>query len=244
MQVNGTTSSAGAGQSAAAAKLSETFDTFLTLLTKQLQYQDPLAPMDSTEFTSQLVQYSGVEQQLSTNTKLDRLIAMQTANQTSSGLMYLGTTVEAASDAIELTSGGAWVTYSTDETLTNVSLTILDSTGKPVRTAKAEGTVGDHRVGWDGADNNGNALPLGTYTVQMTGLDANGNPVVIGTGTIGRVDGVKVVGGETVLTIGGVSLPLSSVVSVSLPSSPSGSTGDGTDGSDGADTTTTESTGG
>lgn len=242
MQVTGTTSSAATGQSAAAAKLSETFDTFLTLLTKQLQYQDPLAPMDSTEFTSQLVQYSSVEQQLATNTKLDSLIDMQSVNQMSNGLMYLGTTVEAASSAIQLTEDGAWISYDLNKELTNVSLTVIDDTGKPVRTATAEGKAGSHRILWDGADNDGNALKLGTYTVQMTGLDANGNPVTIDTGTIGRVDGVKSVDGGTVLTIGGVSVPLTAVKSATLPSSSSGP-GDSTDTTDGTDTTATETTG-
>ena len=59
------------------ASLAETFDTLLTLLTTQLQYQDPLDPMDTNEFTSQLVEFTGVEQAISTNKKLDQLISLQ-----------------------------------------------------------------------------------------------------------------------------------------------------------------------
>ncbi|HZZ11369.1 MAG TPA: flagellar hook capping FlgD N-terminal domain-containing protein, partial [Paraburkholderia sp.] len=84
---------AGAGQSTASQQLAGNFDTFLTLLTTQLQNQDPLSPMDSTQFTQQLVAFSGVEQQINTNNNLQSLIALNQSQQAASAVSYIGHSV-------------------------------------------------------------------------------------------------------------------------------------------------------
>ena len=91
--------------------LAETFDTFLTLLTTQLQYQDPLDPMDTNEFTSQLVEFTGVEQAISTNKKLDSLISLQTDMQLNNAVGYIGKTVSADSIMLMLQDGQSTITY-------------------------------------------------------------------------------------------------------------------------------------
>src|SRR5262245_48791469 len=89
-----------ANSSNALGKLSEDFNNFLTLLTTQLKNQDPLSPMDSTEFTQQLVAFTGVEQQINTNTKLDQLIKLDKAGLMTSAASYIGTEIEATSDML------------------------------------------------------------------------------------------------------------------------------------------------
>jgi flagellar basal-body rod modification protein FlgD len=89
------------------AKLAENFDTFLTLLVAQLQNQDPLEPTDTEQFVQQLVQFSQVEQQIDTNTSLERMLEFQTANQAASAINYIGSTVEAIGNIVPLQNGKA-----------------------------------------------------------------------------------------------------------------------------------------
>ncbi|MCA0320949.1 MAG: hypothetical protein LCH88_23105 [Proteobacteria bacterium] len=97
--------------STAGARLSNNFDTFLQLLTTQLKNQDPTQPMDANQFTQQLVQYSQVEQQIATNSKLDNMIAAFTGNQTTASLGYLGKTVTYDASTVSPTSTGATWTF-------------------------------------------------------------------------------------------------------------------------------------
>ena len=87
---------AAAASEVAGAKLAENFDTFLQLLTTQLQHQDPLSPMESNEFVAQLVQFSEVEQAIASNKSLEKLIDLQNTNQATAAIGYIGQTVEAA----------------------------------------------------------------------------------------------------------------------------------------------------
>src|SRR3989304_918845 len=112
MAVNAVTApSAAAPAPSPFATLTERFDNFLLLLTKQLQYQDPLSPLDTNEFTSQLVQFTGVEQAIATNKKLDQIIDLQSSDQTSTSAALLGTTVEARGDGLWLADGHSEATY-------------------------------------------------------------------------------------------------------------------------------------
>ena len=102
-----TTAASTSAAATAKTSLGKDFNTFLNMLTTQLKHQDPLSPMDSTQFTSQLVQYSGVEQQINANTNLEKLITLQQANSTSQAISYLNQNVEISSDKIPLQGGSA-----------------------------------------------------------------------------------------------------------------------------------------
>src|SRR5665213_1167428 len=84
------TSGASSSGSSSALSFTSNFNTFLTLLTTQLQNQDPLSPMDTNTFTQQLVSFSEVEQQIDTNNNLQNLIQLQTANEAISALPLIG----------------------------------------------------------------------------------------------------------------------------------------------------------
>jgi len=200
--------------SGATKQLSETFDNFLTLLTKQLQYQDPLSPMDTNEFTSQLVQYTEVEQSISTNQKLEDLLALQGTNQAMAAMSFLGTTIEAESSQIGLSQGSATFEYEMSVPTTGTTISILDDDGNLVRVIQGEKTAGSHSYDWDGKDANGVSLPEGIYTIQVTGKDSDNESVDFSTRAVGKVSGVEIREGQVLLSIGTLQVPLDYVHAV------------------------------
>jgi flagellar basal-body rod modification protein FlgD len=218
MEINGFAATSNTSATDSATKsLTETFDNFLTLLTKQLQYQDPLSPMDTNEFTSQLVQYTEVEQSIDTNQKLEDLLALQNSNQAMAAMSFLGTTIEAESNDINLSDGSAIFEYEMDSATTGTTISILDSTGKLVRVVTGESAAGTHSYTWDGTDGNGVALEDGVYSIQVTGSDLDGESVDITTRAVGKVSGVEVRNGQVLLSIGALQIPLEDVHAVRQP---------------------------
>lgn len=198
-------------------KLSETFDTFLLLLTKQLKYQNPLSPMDTNEFTSQLVQYTEVEQSISTNQKLEDLLALQGTNQAMAAMSFLGTTIEASSNKIDLSVDGASFEYEMATDTTGTTISILNDKGDLVRVLQGEKAAGSHSYTWDGTDADGNKLPEGVYTIQVTGKSHNDKRVEFETRAVGKVSGVEIRNGEVVLSIGALQVLLDDVHAVRGP---------------------------
>jgi flagellar basal-body rod modification protein FlgD len=128
------------------AKFGEDFNSFLTLLTTQLKYQDPTSPMDSTQFTQQLVQFTSVEQQVKQNVNLEAMLAAQQTMQVASAANYIGKTVEAGGTSIVLRDGQAPIEYSLDRLARDVSIVIKDSEGTEVR--KLVGNTGSGSQKW------------------------------------------------------------------------------------------------
>lgn len=212
-QGTGTTNSAG---KAATSKdqLAADMNQFLKLLTTQLANQDPLSPMDSTEFTNQLVQYANVEQNIQTNENLEQLIAVQQAQMTLFSANYVGKTVTALSGDMPLQDGKATFAYTFDEVPESATITISDSSGKVVKTVTAELEEGSHSYTWDGTDDEGNQLEDGAYKVSVSALKADDSTIDSTVVVTGKVTGVSVYGGEVTLKMGGVSIPLSDVQSI------------------------------
>ena len=175
----------------AEATLSDSFDTFLTLLTTQLRYQDPLEPMDSAEFTNQLVQFSQVEQSISTNSNLEKLLGFQGANQAVAAISYIGTSVEALSNALPLVNGSATMNYVLAEKAESAKVLIYDATGGQVRSIESATSLGKHTVIWDGKDDDGNTLPDGAYTVVVSARDADTNLIEVATSITAKVTGTQ-----------------------------------------------------
>lgn len=194
--------------------LAETFDTFLTLLTTQLQYQDPLDPMDTNEFTSQLVEFTNVEQALRTNDKLDDLIALQTDMQLNDAVGYIDKKVGADGIILMLQDGESTITYDLGANAAEANILIIDEEGNTVRTIEADTEVGHHEVVWDGLDDDGEPLDDGLYGFLVTAIDANKKPVPLVQGTIGKVTGVKLVDGVVTLEVGELEIALNDVLSI------------------------------
>ena len=207
-------SASGTTADVAAKKLSENYDTFLTLLTTQLKNQDPLQPTDSNEFVRQLVQFSEVEQSITTNKSLDKLLALQTSGQAIGAMSYIGNTIEALGDTAPLQNGTATYTYAFDKQADSATVGIYNSDGQLVSTAVGETTLGKHTFVWDGLDINGNPVPEGSYKIAVAAKDADGNSLQAATGVVARVTGVDQTTDGTLLSLSGVRIPITSVLSV------------------------------
>ena len=146
--------------------LAEDFTQFLQLLTTQLQNQDPLSPMDSNEFTNQLVQFSQVEQAINSNTKLDNLVNLQLNNAATSALGYVGMDASYVSAEIALVEGeGTNIRYSLSDPAAVSKINIYDEESNLVYSGDANKAAGVHDFEWDGKDQLGETLPTGTYAV-------------------------------------------------------------------------------
>ena len=136
--INGYTQSGTSTTNSASQTLSADMNTFLTLLTTQLKYQDPLDPMDTAEFTNQLVQYSSVEQAIQTNTKLDTLLNMSMSNLGAQAVSYIGKVAQVLGDVMPMEGGHAKATYTLDKNVSSAVITIKDMSGKIVYSEHVE----------------------------------------------------------------------------------------------------------
>ena len=218
--------------------LAQSFDTFLTLLTTQLKNQDPTAPMDSTQFTQQLVQMTGVEQQLAANDFLKQLVT-NTGSSVASAVGLIGKQVRADSADAGLSNGQASWQYNLGADAADVRFDVLDAKGNTVYSAAPTGDAakaGDHTFNWDGTSIAGAKLTSGTYTLRITAKDAGGTAIANSTYVQGLVTGVQQDNGQTVVTVNGAKVGLNSITSVSEPPA-SNSAGSSTPPSNTADQT-------
>ena len=205
------------GGTSALSSFSKNFDNFLTLLTKQLQYQDPMSPLDTNQFTQQLVQFTSVEQQIQTNQKLDSLLSVQSDNQAMAALSFLNNVIEAQSDQAVLQNGSADITYDLSSDAQTATLVIKDADGQTVRTMPVDTTKGSHELIWDGKSQNGTKLDDGVYDISVQAVDDKNVQLAVTTGLRGKVDAVQRIDGEFHLSVGNLDVPLSKVGSVRSP---------------------------
>jgi len=176
-----------------------------------LQNQDPLSPMDSTQFTQQLVEYSQVEQQINTNTNLQSLISLGQSTAGAQAVSYLGKEVTITNGSGALTNGSATWNYTIPSGASNVTLTVTNSSGQAVFSTTGSTSAGTNTFNWNGQDNNGNQLADGTYTLTATATDSNGaalTPSVTSTGTVSEVN---LSGTSPALMIGSMQVPLTAI---------------------------------
>lgn len=158
-------------------RLSDNYDTFLVLLTAQLQNQDPLSPMDSAQFTQQLVQFSQVEQQIRTNEQLEGLASQYQAASAGAALSYLGRDAMIESDKTSLSGGRAQWGYTLPVDVENATLTVTDSAGRPIFETNAAAGAGSHVFNWDGRTDAGATAPDGVYKLVIDAKNAAGDSV-------------------------------------------------------------------
>jgi flagellar basal-body rod modification protein FlgD len=213
--VNGTNPASASASSAnnATSQLSSNFDTFLQLLTTQLQHQDPLDPMDTSQFTQQLVEYSQVEQQIDTNSNLQSLISQGTSQSAAYATSYLGKTVTVSGGEGSLTNGEAQWTYNLGTASTSTTLQVTDANGNVVYSGSGQTTAGNSTFNWNGVDNAGNQLPDGSYTLAVK-ASAGGQTVTTSVTAVGTVSEVNMINGTPELLIGSMEVPLTSISSV------------------------------
>ncbi|ACL60888.1 flagellar hook assembly protein FlgD [Methylobacterium nodulans] len=208
-----------ASPSSDAATIAGNFNQFLTLLTTQLRNQNPLDPLDTNQFTQQLVQFASVEQQLKTNDRLDSLLTASKASAAATAAGLVGQTVTADGTTAALAKGSATWTLTAARAATRAVLTITDAKGNVVATQTKALTSGSQTYAWDGRTSTGLAAPDGTYMLKVQAVDATGQSVTVDTTVTGTIESVDVTGSEPVLSVGGRSVPLSSLQAIGGPAS-------------------------
>jgi flagellar basal-body rod modification protein FlgD len=197
------------------AKLEEDLNQFLNLLVTQLKNQDPLDPMDATEFTSQLVQFASVEQQIKTNGHMEKLLNLSETSQVSTMVNFIGTAVEATGNKLALQGKNTAFTYSINQNASEVQISIQNEKGITVFFGEGETTTGTHGFTWDGKSANGTQHQDGVYTLIVTAKDASGDLMNVDQTIFGNVTGAGVEDGQVSLFLDDVIIPMENVLSVS-----------------------------
>jgi flagellar basal-body rod modification protein FlgD len=212
-----TASTAQAAGSTGSQQLAGNFDTFLQLLTTQLQNQDPLNPLDTNQFTEQLVEFASVEQQVDMNTNLQTLISLQQTAEATSALQFLGTTVTINSNTAALSNAtntpATWSFSAASPATANI--TITSSTGQTAYTGTRSLSAGSQSYTWNGQGNNGVTWPDGNYTLTINATGANGQPVTVTTQVQGVVSAINLSQNPPLVTVDGQSYPINQIQSIS-----------------------------
>ena len=208
-------SSTAAGTNALASQqIAGNFQSFLQLLTTQLQNQNPLDPLDTNQFTQQLVEFAGVQQQLNTNDSLATLVSLQKTTQSTQALGFVGKTAVVKGGTAPLTnSTAAWQV--SIPTASVITINIANSTGQTVFTGSYDAAAGNNQpFSWNGQGNDGTQYPAGNYTLTATAKDAGGNTVAITTAIEGTVNSVDLTQSPPLLSIGGQTYTVSQIQSI------------------------------
>jgi flagellar basal-body rod modification protein FlgD len=222
-QVSGTASSSTTGTSSTSSdlasgvsSLSTSYQTFLTLLTTQLQNQDPSSPEDPDQFTTELVQMTGVQQQLLSNQLLQQLVNASPSQGVTSSVDLIGQNVSASTPSATLSNGSASWDYTLPTSVAKATVTVTDSTGDVVYTGTAPSFAsGVHSFTWNGETTGGTQEPNGgTYTLAISATDTSGAAVSPTIGVSGTATSVQTTAGATTVTVDGVQVPVSSINSV------------------------------
>jgi flagellar basal-body rod modification protein FlgD len=197
----------------ALASLSSNFNDFLSLLMTQLQNQDPSSPMDSNTFTSELVEFTQVEQQINTNTDLTQMIGLTQASQVEQSADMLGKAVTIGGDQLSLQNSNAEISFNTTSPEA-VGITVFDSSGAAVISQTVTTVAGANTWTWNGSGPNGVTEPDGAYTVSVSQIGQSGSNAAVPFNVIGTATAVQNLNGTVELQMGGLTVPFSQVVQV------------------------------
>ena len=210
----GTSSTSSTGTAADKQEIAGNFQQFLTLLTTQLKNQNPLDPLDTNQFTQQLVQYAGVEQQLKSNDRLDSILSNAKSSSAASATGFIGQNVTADGRTAQLKDGSATWSLTPSRAAKQATITISDAKGNVVATQTKALSAGAQTFAWDGRSSSGFTSANGTYSIKVDAVDATGSRVSVDTKLTGKVDSIDLSGTEPVLLVGNSRLPVSSVRSI------------------------------
>src|SRR5882762_1279499 len=192
------------------------FQTFLTLLTTQLKNQNPLDPLDTNQFTQQLVQFAQVEQQLKGNEQLATLVSIEKSAQSTTALAFVGQNVAVDGQTAALKNSSATWSFQVPKPI-SATVTVTNATGQTVYSGSFTMDTGMQTFAWDGRDNTGTLWPDGKYTIAVTGKDASGQTVAVPTEVEGIVDSVDLNQTPPVLSMGGQDYTLDKIKRVVRP---------------------------
>jgi len=203
----------------ARASLAGDMDAFLLLLVTQLKNQDPLSPLEPTEFTNQLVNFAGVEQQIATNDNIEKLLSVQNAVLASAVIGFVGKEVVADTEGkLPLQNGEATFEYTLGSSASNVVMTISDDEGRILFTKAGETSVGKHEVIWDGKDGKDQTMPDGSYNLAITPLAFSGETIEHTIRVKAVITGISLANGETKMDASGVTIPFEKIETITKAS--------------------------
>lgn len=191
-------------------------DAFLTMLVAQMKNQDPMNPIDNTEFTAQLAQFSSLEQMFNVNENLKNIQMTQSSLNNTQSVSIIGKEIKAEGSSVKISDGiPADINYKLSSSAKEVRINIYDYRGDLVRTVSLSSQdAGEQSFVWDGKDGSGNSLPDGTYSFMVSAKDPAGTDVAVTPLIKGQVTGVSFDNGNTLLSVGGQKVSLGSVLEV------------------------------
>jgi flagellar basal-body rod modification protein FlgD len=192
------------------------FNTFLQLLTTQLKNQNPLDPLDTNQFTQQLVSFAQVEQQLKANDQLATLVALQQTAQTTQALTFVGATAVVDGATANLSNHQAQWSFSVTKPAT-ATVTVTSANGETAYSANFAVQAGPQSFSWDGHGNDGKLWPDGSYRIMVTAKDASGQTTAVSTEVSGVVDSADLTQNPPTLSIGGQDYTLNQIKRVTRP---------------------------
>lgn len=192
------------------------FNMFLKLLTTQMQNQDPLDPMDTSEYTQQLVQYSQVEQSVQQTKALKDILARLSGRDMAEAANFIGREAQFDSPASGLSAAepARW-SFTTGRPAASATAVITDLSGKVVHRTELGATSGRGEVSWDGLKPDGSSFPAGSYKLSIEAVDASGTAIPATVKGIGVVRDVMIEDGTVTLGVNGIRMPLASLVAIS-----------------------------
>lgn len=197
--------------------LAATYSQFLTLLTTQLKNQDPLDPMDSKDMTNQMIQLSGVEQQISQTDKMNELLMINQATAVNGALSYIGKEVDYVGGELEYKGSPVGIKYYLDKDASKVKVSVFDKDKKLIWSGDGELKAGGHLINWDGKDKDGKVVAAGDYKVEVGAVDKDNKAVKTTTIVPSTVDGIETTDGQVLLNIGSQKVAIGSIQAVRTP---------------------------
>jgi flagellar basal-body rod modification protein FlgD len=216
---NNSSGSNSASGSSSSTGIADNFQSFLLLLTTQLQNQNPLDPLDTNQFTQQLVQFAQVEQQLKSNSQLEALVNIEKTAQSTQALVFVGQTVAVDGSTAHFDGNATW-NFSAPSN-SSATITITNSAGQTAYTGSFAIGSGNSSFVWDGKGSDGTKWPVGDYKMTVTAKDSNGKDVAISTEVQGTVDSVDLTASPALLSIGGKNYTLDQIKRVVRPAASS-----------------------
>lgn len=200
--------------------LNTDFSQFILMLTTQLKYQDPTEPLDTNQFTQQIVAFTGVEQAVATNSNLEKLIELNQGVQFNHASGLVGKEIKYDASTIDHKMGDyADFSYSLeptdDQEVAHTSIKVIDSNGIIVKTLEGGNLKGINNVHWNGIDERNKKSPSGSYTIHVQATDQNGMPVKVGNSIFsGQVREAEISNGQVLLNVNGTKIGVNQVKSI------------------------------
>lgn len=199
--------------STALGKLTSNYSTFLKLLMTQLQNQDPSSPMDTNQFTTELVQFSSVEQQINTNSSLTQLIQLTQSGALLQSSALVGHSVAVSRSDMPVQNGIGKIQF-TAAASESVNISVYDSTGRHMGDSLVHASKGVNEWSWNAADSSGKTQPDGAYKIVVQGMDTTGAVSALPFNAIGLATGVTKNGTALQLQLGKMATDFGNVQAV------------------------------